>query len=101
MSLVLTKAVIRGGQVEVDEPINLPDGSEVEVSLLSPENVTTGDDELSPQEIAHLLTAMDQMEPLELTADERAAWKIDRQARKEWEQRRFVERAEMVRRNFE
>ena len=32
MSIVVVKGVIRGGQVEVDEPINLPDGSEVTIT---------------------------------------------------------------------
>jgi hypothetical protein len=32
MSLILIKGVIRNGRVEVAEPINLPDGSEVTIT---------------------------------------------------------------------
>jgi hypothetical protein len=32
MSLILMKGVIRNGRVEVAEPINLPDGSEVTIT---------------------------------------------------------------------
>ena len=101
MSLILTKAVIRGGRVEVEEPIDLPDGSEVAVSLLNSADFAKSDDEMSPEEIARILTAMDHLVPLELTDEERSAWEVERQARKAWEKSQFVERAEKLRRNFE
>ncbi len=101
MSLILTRAVIRGGRIEVDEPIDLPDGSEVAVSLVGTTNSTETDDEMSAEEIADMLTAMDCMEPLEWTDEEQSAWAVSRQARKEWEKSQFVERAEKLRRNFE
>lgn len=37
---ILAKGVIRGGQVVVQEPINLPDGSEVIVSKLPSSEMT-------------------------------------------------------------
>ncbi len=101
MSMILTKAVIRGGRVEVSEPIDLPDGSEVAVSLVSTMNPDAADDDMSAEEIADVLTAMDHMEPLELTDEERSAWEAERQACKEWEKSQFVERAEKLRRSFE
>ena len=101
MSLILTKAVIRGGRVEVNSPIDLPDGSEVAVSLIDTTNSAEADDDMSAAEIADMLTAMDHMEPLEWTDEEQSAWEVSRQARKEWEKSQFVERAEKLRRNFE
>lgn len=101
MSLILTKAVIRGGQVEVDEPIDLPDGSEVAVSLVSPTNSKETDDDMSAEEIADKLAVMDRMEPLEWTDEEQSAWEVARQSQKTWEKDQFVERAETLRRNFE
>src|SRR5437879_2460260 len=51
------------------------------------------DDNMSPEEIAKLLAVMDQLEPLELTDAERAAWEAERQARKTWEKAHFAEQA--------
>jgi hypothetical protein len=53
------KATVRGGRLEVDEPINLPDGTELEIPL--PDNGDEGP--LPPSEIARVLAAMDRMEP--------------------------------------
>lgn len=59
----LLKGVIRNGRVEVDKPIDLPDGTEV---VLTPE--TPGDDDkpVHPEEIARVLTAMQRLQPLEI-----------------------------------
>ncbi|MDB5313693.1 MAG: hypothetical protein JWO38_7895 [Gemmataceae bacterium] len=65
MSSLLLKGVIRNGRVEVDEPIDLPEGTEVVVS-----SGTTGhDDPMSPAEIARVLAAMHQLQPLEIPDD--------------------------------
>lgn len=61
MSAVL-KGFIRNGRVEVDKPINLPEGTEVE---LTPK--TTGDDgPVSPEEVARILAAMQRLAPLDI-----------------------------------
>jgi hypothetical protein len=59
------------------------------------------DDETSPEEIARTLATMDQVEPLEMTEEELAAWEAERQARKEWEKAHFFEQAEKLRRMWE
>lgn len=62
MSAVL-KGFIRNGRVEVDEPIDLPDGTGV---VLTPE--TAGDDggPVPPEEIARVLAAMPRLKPLDI-----------------------------------
>jgi hypothetical protein len=47
------KAQVRGGRFVVEEPANLPEGTEVELTLAGPE------DEFSPEERARLDAALD------------------------------------------
>jgi hypothetical protein len=62
MSLLL-KGVIRNGRVEVDEPINLHEGTEV---VVAPE--VTGEDEgpVQPEEIARVLAGMQRLQSLDI-----------------------------------
>ncbi|HEV3238146.1 MAG TPA: hypothetical protein VGZ25_14245 [Gemmataceae bacterium] len=78
MSSILLKGVIRNGRVEVAEPINLPDGSEV---IITPQDKLSGLTDngrpMTPDEIATTLAAMDKVEPFDMTDEERAqadAW---------------------------
>jgi hypothetical protein len=69
MNAVL-KGIIRNGRVEVDEPIDLPEGTEV---VVSPED----DGPVSPDEIARVLAAMHRLQPLDISDEEAAdldAW---------------------------
>jgi hypothetical protein len=52
---------------------------------------------LGPEEIARVLATMDQIQPLELSDEERATLHADRQARKEWEKAHFDEHADKLR----
>lgn len=76
MSSILMKGVIRNGRVEVAEPINLPEGSEVTIKgndSGSPDN----DRPMTPSEIAETLAAMKMIEPFDMSDHERAgadAW---------------------------
>jgi hypothetical protein len=86
------RATVRGGRIEVDEPIDLPDGTQLLIPIPNGE----ADDEMGPEEIARVLAAMDRLEPLEMTEAELAAWEADRQARKEAEKADFARRAARV-----
>jgi hypothetical protein len=68
MSSILMKGVIRNGRVEVAEPINLPDGSEVTITGLS-----DNDRPMTPSEIAETLAAMDKLEAFDMTDEEKAS----------------------------
>ncbi len=65
MSLLLLKGVIRNGRVEIVEPIDLPEGTEVVV--------TSGDDRddgpMSAEEIARVQAAMETIQPLDIPDD--------------------------------
>ena len=75
MSSILMKGVIRNGRVEVAEPINLPDGSEVTITGHAHDTflgLSDNDRPMSPSEIGQTLAAMDKVEPFDLTEEERA-----------------------------
>jgi len=80
MASILKKGIIRNGRVEVDEPINLPDGSEV--TIIGDANGTgvglqDKDRPMTPAEIAETLAAISKVEPFDMTDEERAtadAW---------------------------
>jgi hypothetical protein len=99
------KAIVRGGRIELEEPLDLPDGTELLIPLPNGTQDEGGDDEdgwdNSPEGIAAWLKWYDSLRPLLFTDEERAAWEAERQARKEWEKAHFEERAEKLRRMWE
>lgn len=72
MSSITMKGTIRNGRVEVAEPINLPDGSEVTITADSA-GLSDNDRAMTPTEIAATLAAMQKVEPFDMTDEERAA----------------------------
>src|ERR1700674_318502 len=75
MSSILMKGVVRNGRVEVDEPINLPDGTEVTITghangkfVGSPDN----DRPMTAEEIARTLAAMAKVDTFDMSDEERA-----------------------------
>jgi hypothetical protein len=97
-------AIVRNGRLELPKPLDLPDGTEIQICLPGPEDIdpsSTEEGPMSPEEIARVLAAMEKVEPLEMTDEERAALEADRRSRKEWEKAHFEERAEKVQRAWE
>jgi hypothetical protein len=98
--MTMIRATIQGGRLEVDVPADWPDGTEVEVHPR--EQGTPGDaDMMSAEEIAGTLSAMDRVQPLEMTDAEWAAWGAGQRARTRLERARFMEHAESLRRVWE
>jgi hypothetical protein len=99
-AMTTIKATVRGGRLEVDGPIGLPDGTELLIPI--PNGADTDPNrQTSPQEIAQVLAAMDRMEPLAMTSEELAAWEADRQARRESDKATSAAYAERLRRMWE
>ena len=78
MSAVL-KGFIRNGRVEVDELIDLPEGTEV---VVAPDVSSRDDGRVPPEEIARVLAAMQQLQPLDIPDDVAAdltawEWKLN------------------------
>ena len=99
------KATWKDGQIVLDAPVAWTDGLrlviEPEQPLLEPAGAPDDDTPMTPKEIARTLAAMDKVEPLDMTEDERAAWEAERRARKEWEKAHFAERADKLQRMWE
>jgi hypothetical protein len=69
------KATIRNRRIDVPAPNEMPDGTEVTVTIESSASNEAGP--MSPEEIARVLAAMQQLQPLEIpddVADDLDAW---------------------------
>ena len=98
MTMSTVTATVRSGRIELDEPLDLPDGTRLVIDLPNGAVETAASDESSnPAEIARRLELMDRMEPLHMTDAELAAWEADRISRKEREKEHFFENAEKLR----
>jgi len=83
--VTVIKAIVRQGRLETNEPIDLPDGTELLIPL-----ATAEDQDRAPtrEETAAALAAMDKIEPFSWTEQERADWHADRKARRDAERGR-------------
>jgi hypothetical protein len=91
------KAVVRDGRIELDERLDLPDGTVLRIPLPNGDLVSDDDDApMTPEEIERVLSAMDAIIPFERTPEEEARLEADRLARKEWEKTHFFEHADKL-----
>jgi hypothetical protein len=88
-------AIVRNGRIEVNEPLDLPDGTILQIPVPGDEEKVDRES-MSQEEILRVLDAMDHMQPLQMSDAELAAWEADRQARKESEKARFIESAKKL-----
>lgn len=99
------QGTIRNGQIVLDDPTELPDGSRVEVFPVAVSEPTLGmrekDWPTTPDGIAALLARMDKVEPGWLSPEDDAAWRAALCAQKEIEKSRFFEDADALRRIWE
>jgi hypothetical protein len=91
------KATVKDRRLELDVPADWPDGTEVEIQPLDHE----ANDAMSPEEIAKILAAMDQVEPFDMTDAELANWEANLRARKDREKADFAAHADELRRMWE
>jgi hypothetical protein len=94
------QGTFKNGQIILDEPAALPEGTRVEVLPIEASAPTLGmreeDWPTTPDGIAALLARMEQVEPGWLSPEDDAAWRADLRARKESEKAKFVEDAEKL-----
>jgi hypothetical protein len=76
------RATVRSGRLELERPIDLPDGTEL---LIPVPDASNDDTPMSPEEIARVLAAADRMIPFDRSPEEEARLEADRRARKAWE----------------
>lgn len=71
------QAIVRHGKIEVDKPVPLPDGTELTIPIPDlTHSIGLREEEWSdtPEAIDDWIRWYDSLEPLEFTAEERAAW---------------------------
>ncbi|HEV3143247.1 MAG TPA: hypothetical protein VGZ47_05110 [Gemmataceae bacterium] len=93
------RGIYRNGKIEIITPVDWPDGCEVLAEPASPEDsLGIGEEDWSdsPEAIEAWLKWYDSLEPLNFTAEERAAWEVARQAQKEFEKGEFFNQAEKL-----
>lgn len=84
-------ATVRNGRIEPDEPLELPEGTALRITVPNEEELSEEEDATNPASIARDLAIMRTFEPLQMTEEEIAAWEADRKAHKEWELAHFEE----------
>jgi hypothetical protein len=99
------QGTIEHGQVILDDPAELPDGTRVEVlpveGLPSTLGMREQDWPTTPEGIAALLARMDQVEPGWLSPADDADWREALRAQKEAEKARFLGDADVLQRAWE
>jgi hypothetical protein len=87
--------IVRHGQIVLDDPARLPEGTRVEVLPLESAGPLLGmreeDWPATSQGIADLVSRMDQVEPGWLSPEDERAWRDDLCAQREREKAQFFE----------
>jgi hypothetical protein len=103
--MIAITGTVKNGNVILDEPGELSDGTRVEVLPVPIVRPTLGmreeDWPTTPEGIATLLARMDQVEPGWLSPDDDAAWQTALCQQKDLEKAQFLEDAEKLRRIWE
>ena len=96
---------ILNGQIVLDVPAELPEGTRVEVLPVGPDRPTLGmreeDWPTTPEGVAALVARMDQVEAGWLSPEDEATWRASLGAQKELEKQRFFNDADAMRRMWE
>jgi hypothetical protein len=94
------QGTIKNGQIILDVPDALPEGTRVEILPINETSPTLGMREVewptTPEGIAALLERMEQVEPGWLSADDDAVWRTALRAQKQSDTTRFLEEAEKL-----
>jgi hypothetical protein len=84
MSAILS--VVKHGRIEVDAPPDWPDGTPVRVELGLNGHAEYDDERPeTPEEIEEWIRRFREIEPIEMTAAEEAAWAADRKRQAEFD----------------
>ena len=96
--MISTTGTYQHGTVILDQPVNLPEGAHLRVTLDSPD-APPGDDEdrlgdgrpwpKTPEEIEAYLAEMDAIPSLEMSDEEFAQWEARRKKEREWQKAQF------------
>lgn len=103
--MTVLQGTFKNGQIILDAPAYLPDGTRVEVLPVEQGAATLGMHENdwpnTPEGIAALLARMDSVEPGWLSPEDDAAWRASLKKQREIEKSRFFEDADKLRGTWE
>lgn len=103
--MIAIKGTVKNGQVVLDDPEGFPEGTRVEVVPAEASSPTVGireeDWPTTVEGIAALLKRMDEVEPLETTAEEEADLADWRKKQKEHELANWERRSRRIEEMFE
>jgi hypothetical protein len=102
--MIVVKAIVKNGKIELEAPNNWPEGTEVRIEPIPASGSIGIRDEdwpNTPEGIARHLALMDGIEPLDITLEEEAEWEAARKAQKDFEKARFDEHVEKLRKDWE
>ena len=96
------KAVVRNGRIEVDQPLDLPDGTELTILIPEADGPGMRDDDWSarPDAIEAWIRWYDALEPVVWTREERAAWEAARHDQKQFEKAQWEDRSRRLEEHF-
>ena len=95
------RTVVHEGRISIDIAANLPEGTEVEVQIqpISAQASSALADEC-PVDAEAWIQAMNALEPLIFTDEERAEWEAAKAERKAWETKHFFDHADRLQRDL-
>lgn len=91
--------VVRNQRIEVEGPINLPEGTVLTIPIpfgSKPLGQGDSDGADSPEAIEAWIRWYDALEPLDFTPAERAAWRMARQEQKDFELSQWDNRSKAI-----
>jgi Ser/Thr protein kinase RdoA (MazF antagonist) len=101
MSMNTLQGTVKNGQIVLDAPVPLPEGTRVEVLPVDGNRCSLGmreeDRPTTPEAIGALLARMDQVEPGWLSPEDDAAWRAALRAQQECEKAKFFEDGDKLR----
>lgn len=99
--MIAVHAKWKDGQVVVEEPVDWPEGCELEIRpMIGSGSGTDLVESNDPEIVARWIAEFQAIPPLQMTAAEEAEWQTARQAQREFELKTFSQRADQIQKSL-
>ena len=99
--MIAVHAQWKDGKIIVDEPIDWPDGCDLEVRPVTFNSSESADVQSNdPEAVARWIAEFQAIPPLEMTAEDEAEWQAAKQAQREFELKTFNQRADQIQKSL-